>query len=110
MLPLRPPTIPAALPSRRDRPSVSQYQDVVSGGHSTRPMSSNADLGQLESHTNAAGFPGEIANSLDHTQGQRSTGNTGQRMWRRRGRSPQRRGTKSLQLTVSLKSTAAFLC
>jgi hypothetical protein len=39
MLPLRPPRIPAALLSRRDRPSVSQHQDVASSGHSTRPMS-----------------------------------------------------------------------
>ena len=113
MLPLRPPTIPAALPSRRDRPSASQYQGVVSNGYSTRLMSSNADLGQLGSHTSAVGFPGHIANSLDHTQGQRSRGNAGQRIWRRRGRSPRRRGTDKLQLAVSfrrLKSTIVFLC
>ena len=71
MLPLQPPATPTALLSRRDRPSVSQHQDVASGGHSTRPMSSDADLGQPESHTNAAGFPGRIVNSLDRTQGQR---------------------------------------
>lgn len=67
-------TIPAALRSHRDRPNVSQHQGLASIGHSMAPMSNphsspfagsqNADLSQLESHTNATGFPGQIVNNI----------------------------------------------
>ena len=109
MLPPQPPTTPAALLSRHDRPSVSRHPDVAPGGHSMPPMSSsdpchfagsqNADLGRLESHT-AASFPNQIVNNSDRTQGWRS-GGTGQKIWKRRGRSPRHRGAETLQLAVS---------
>jgi len=44
------------------------------------PMSRNADLGQLESHTNATGIFDQIVNGLDGTRGQTSKGNAGQRI------------------------------
>ena len=119
-LPLQPPTIPAAPLSRGDRPSVSQHQDVASGDYSTRPVSSsdprpfvgsqNTDLGQLGRRTNATDFPGQTANSVDRIQGQRSTG---QRIWKRRGRSPRRHGAEKLELAVSLRrleSTLVYMC
>jgi hypothetical protein len=113
MLPLQPSTIPATLPSGRDRPSVNQHEEVVSGSHSRHPTSRNADLGQRESHTNAAGIPDRIVNGLDDTQGQTSRGSAGQRILRRRGRSPRRHGTEKLELAVSarhFKSPLVFLC
>ena len=123
MLPLQPPTIPASLLSCRDRPGVSQHRDVASGSHSMSPMSSshpccfagsqNANLGQPESRTNTASFPGQIANNPDRTQGQRSRGNVGQKIWKRRGRSPRRHGAEKLQLAVSsrcLEPTLILLC
>jgi hypothetical protein len=64
-------------------------------------MSRTADLGQPESHTNAAGIPDQIVNGLDGTGGQTSRGNAGQRILKRRGRSPRRRGAEKLQLAVS---------
>ena len=95
---MQPPTNLAAPLSRRDRPSVSQHQDVPSGNHSTRPMYSNAEFGRLEGHNNSGSFPGQIENNLDRSQGQRSRGSTSQR---RRGRSPRRREAEKLQLAVS---------
>ncbi len=80
MLPLQPSTIPATLPLHHDRPSVGQHEEVVSGSHSMHPMSRNADLGQLESHTNATGIFDQIVNGLDGTRGQTSKGNAGQRI------------------------------
>jgi hypothetical protein len=105
MLPLLPPTNSV----RHNRPGVSQHQDAASGGHSTSMMSHSAgsqgaDLGQLESHTNAAGFPGQIVNSnLGRAQGQRgrSSISISQTIGKRRGRSPQRRGAGKLKLAVS---------
>lgn len=76
-------------------------------------MLRNADLGQLESHTNAAGIPDQIVNGLDGTQGQTSGGNAGQQILKRRERSPRRRGTEKLELAVStrhFKSPLVFLC
>jgi hypothetical protein len=106
-MPLPPPTIPAALYPRRDRPGVNRHRDIASGGHSTPPVSSshprrfagsqNVDLGRLGSHTNAPGFPDQ----LNRTQGQMSRGDAGQRIWKQRGRSPRRRGAEKLQLAVS---------
>jgi hypothetical protein len=55
-------------------------EQVVSDSHSRCPMSRNADLGQLESHTNTAGIPDQIVNGLDGTQGQTSGGNAGQQI------------------------------
>jgi hypothetical protein len=103
-LPLQSPTIPAALPSYGDNgPSVSPHRDIASGGHSTRTMSSSDPRrnGQLESRTNVADNPGQIVNSLDRTQGQRSGGNDGQRIRKRRGRSPRHRGADKCRLDVS---------
>jgi hypothetical protein len=112
MLPLQPSTIPATLPSPDDRPSVGQHEEVESGSHSTRPMLRNADLGQLESHTNATGIPDQIVNGLDGTGGQTSRGNAGQRILKRRGRSPRRHGTQKIVLAVSTRrfKSLVFLC
>ena len=99
VLPLQLPTTRTSVapPSRHDRCSASQDQDVPTGGHSTCPISSNA---------NVAGFPRQIVNRLDRAQ----RGNVSQK---RRGRSPRRRGLDELQLAVSsrlLKSIPVFLC
>jgi hypothetical protein len=108
MLPLQSPTILATPLSRRDRHSVSQRQAAASGGHSSsRPHAfagtQNADLGQQESHTNADGFPCQCqnVNNRGHTHEERSRGNIGETIWKRRGRSPRRRGVEKLELAVS---------
>jgi hypothetical protein len=71
--------------------------------------SQNDDLGQLESHANAAGFPDQTANNLDCSQGQRGRGNAGQKIWKRRGRSPRRRGAEKLELAVSSSALTQLL-
>jgi hypothetical protein len=90
MLPLQSPTIPATSLSRHDGPSVSQPQDVASGGHpSSRPRTfagtQNADVGQKGSHTNANAF-------CCHTR---------ETIRKRRGRSSRRREGEQLELSVS---------
>lgn len=119
MLSLQPSTTPAASQLHRDRPSAGQRQDVASGGHSTPPTSSshpgpfarsqNADVGQLESHTNADGFPHQTVDNVDCAQGQ-GGGNTGQKTWKRRGRSPRRRGAERLKLAVSSRLRKINTC
>ena len=103
MLPLQPPMIPATRLSHHDRPSVSQPQDITSGGHSSsRPHAfagtQNGNLGQ-ETRTNADGFPCQCQNTNNrgHMHGERINGTK----WKRRGRSPQRRGVEGLDLAVS---------
>lgn len=108
MLPLQSQTIPTTPLSRRDRPSVSQRQAVASGGHSSScprafAGTQNADLGQQESYTNTDGFPCQCQNVNDrgHTHEERSRGNIGETIRKRRGRSPRRRGVEKLELAVS---------
>ncbi|KAH9953231.1 hypothetical protein BC827DRAFT_1273687 [Russula dissimulans] len=91
--------------SRGDRPSVSQHQDVASGGHSSsRPRAfartQNAGLGQQESHTNAGGLPCpcQNVNNRGRMHEERSEGNIGETIRKRRGRSPRRRGVGRLEL------------
>lgn len=107
MLPPQPPTTSAALLSCRV--TVSQHQDAAPCGHSVPPMacsngcpsagSQNDNRGQQETHTTATSLSGQIAMNSDRYHGSRDS--SGQKIRRRRGRSPHRRGAKENALAVS---------
>jgi hypothetical protein len=109
ILPPQSPMISAALLSCRDR--VGQEQDVTPGGHSrsipaiscphgcSSAPSQNADRGQHQVHTTATGLPSQVSRDSDCAQGNRDS--SSQKIRRRRGRSPRRRGAKENALAVS---------
>jgi len=111
MLPLQSPMIPATPLSCRNRPSVSQHQDVTTGGHSSSCLhafarTQNADVGQPESHTNTV-------NNHVYGERNRSRGNIGDTIRKWCGWSPQCHAAEKLQLAVSsrpLWPTAVLLC
>jgi hypothetical protein len=115
MLPSQPPMNSSARFSHHD--GVSQLQDVTSRGHLVSPIacshgcpstgSQSADRGQQGSHTTITSFPGQFVQDSDCIQGSR--GSSGQRIQRRRRRSPQHRGAKEIALAVS-SPPATYFC
>jgi hypothetical protein len=114
MLPSQPPVNSSSQFSRRDR--VSRLQDITSGGHSVSPIGcsracpstgfQSADRGQQGSHTTVTSLPGQVAPDSDCIR--ESRGSSGQRIQRRRRRSPQHRGAKEIALAVSSPPVTYF--